>query len=167
MNKKILITIAASLLLAVFTQAAMSAQSLPAVTLEDSDGHAVSSSSLVDGKPFIVTLWATFCKPCIKELDALNEVLLDMDQSELPKIIAICVDDSRSTAKARAFAAGRGWDYVELLYDPNSDFRRAVNVNVIPHIFVYDSKGGQYYSHSGYVEGSEEELLNILKSCSK
>ena len=72
------------------------------------------------------------------------------------------------TDTACAFSEGRGWaeDFV-LLFDKNKDFMRAMNVSVVPHVFVIDGKGKIVYSHTSYTPGSELELLEAIKKCSK
>ena len=69
-------------------------------------------------------------------------------------------------AKAKSFAEGRGWgeDYL-LLFDKNQDFMRAMNVSLVPHVFVVDGKGNIVYSHTSYVPGNETDLFNAVKKC--
>lgn len=143
----------------------LSAQIFPDVSLENGSGQKVSSSSLVgNGKPVILTLWATWCKPCVKELDAISEILPEMQEKMVFGVIALSVDDSRSAAKARSFAAGRGWDGIDFYFDPNSEFRRAVNVSSIPQVFILDKTGKIVYSHTGYAPGGEYELFEIIET---
>ena len=83
-------------------------------------------------------------------------------------MVAVATDDSRMLAKAKSFAAGRGWaEEFTLLFDKNKDFMRAMNVSVVPHVFVIDGKGKIVYSHTSYSPGSELELLEAIKKCSK
>ena len=154
--------------LALLISAAAYAQ-VPSVTVENVKGETVSTKSLLeDGKPMIVSFWSTTCKPCIMELDAIYDALPDWLEEADFKVVAVATDDSRMLAKAKSFAAGRGWseDFV-LLFDKNKDFMRAMNVSVVPHVFVMDGSGKIVYSHTSYVPGNELELFEAIKKCSK
>ena len=142
---------------------------VPPVKVENSKGESFDTKTLVEaGKPMIVSFWSTSCKPCIRELDAIYDALPDWKEEADFKVVAVSTDDSRLLAKARSFAEGRGWgeDYV-LLFDKNQDFMRAMNVSVVPHVFVIDGKGKVVYSHTSYVPGNELELFAAIKKCSK
>ena len=140
---------------------------VPSVKVENSKGESFDTKSLLEvGKPMIVSFWSTSCKPCIRELDAIYDALPDWKEEADFKVVAVSTDDSRLLAKARSFAEGRGWgeDYI-LLFDKNQDFMRAMNVSVVPHVFVLDSKGKVVYSHTSYIPGNEVELLAAIKKC--
>ena len=156
------------LMLAVMVGVSASAQSLPDVKIENQEGKVISTKSLADGTPMIISFWSTTCKPCIMELDAIYDALPDWLEEADFKVVAVATDDSRMLAKAKSFAAGRGWseDFV-LLFDKNKDFMRAMNVSVVPHVFVMDGSGKIVYSHTSYSPGSELELLEAIKKCSK
>ena len=142
---------------------------VPSVTVENSKGEAVNTKTLLaEGTPMIVSFWSTSCKPCIRELDAIYDALPDWLEEVEFRVVAVSTDDSRLLAKAKSFAEGRGWgeDYT-LLFDKNQDFMRAMNVSVVPHVFVIDGKGKVVYSHTSYVPGNELELFEAIKKCSK
>ena len=103
-----------------------------------------------------------------EELDAVYDALPDWKEEADFRVVAVATDDSRMLAKAKSFSEGRGWaeDFV-LLFDKNKDFMRAMNVSVVPHVFVIDGKGKIVYSHTSYTPGSELELLEAIKKCSK
>lgn len=154
--------------MALFICAAASAQ-VPSVTVENSKGEAFDTASLLDeGTPMIVSFWSTSCKPCIRELDAIYDALPDWLEEADFRVVAVSTDDSRLLAKAKSFAEGRGWgeEYV-LLFDKNQDFMRAMNVSVVPHVFVLDGKGKVVYSHTSYVPGNELELFEAVKKSLK
>ncbi len=154
--------------IALFISAVCAAQ-VPSVTVENAKGEPVNTKTLLDeGTPMIISFWSTSCKPCIRELDAIYDALPDwLDEAEF-RVVAVSTDDSRLLAKAKSFTQGRGWgeDFV-LLFDKNQDFMRAMNVSVVPHVFVVDGKGKVVYSHTSYVPGNELELFDAVKKCSK
>ena len=148
---------------------AVCAAQVPSVTVENSKGETVNTKTLLDeGTPMIISFWSTSCKPCIRELDAVYDALPDWLEEAEFRVVAVSTDDSRLMAKAKSFAEGRGWgeDYV-LLFDKNQDFMRAMNVSVVPHVFVVDGKGKIVYSHTSYVPGNELELFGAVTKCSK
>lgn len=155
-----------SLVFAVLLFLTAVANSLPKVKLEDQKGKIVSTDTLVKEKPLVVLFWSTTCKPCIQELKAVNEQLEDWKEEVDFDIIAVSIDDSRSFSKAKAMASGFGWDFT-CLYDKNQDFKRAMNVSLIPQSFIIDTKGNVVWSHSGYTVGGEQEILEKLKEISK
>ena len=137
---------------------------IPSVKVENSKGEAINTSSLVDGKtPMIISFWAVTCKPCIRELDAINDVYLDWIEEANFRVVAVSTDDARFTAQARSLAEGHGWSDYTLLYDKNGDFKRAMNVQFTPQGYVVDKDGKIVYSHTGYTPGGEYELFEIIK----
>ena len=150
--------------LAILISATAFAQ-VPSVTVENAKGEAVNTKTLLDeGTPMIVSFWSTTCKPCILELDAVYDALPDWKEEADFRVVAVATDDSRMLAKAKSFAEGRGWgsDFT-LLFDKNQDFMRAMNVTVVPHVFVVDAKGKVVFSHTAYVQGGEVELFEAVK----
>ncbi len=145
-----------------FASAAMA--QIPSVKVEDGKGKAVNTASLVDGKtPMIISFWAVTCKPCIRELDAINEALPDwLDVADF-RVVAVSTDDARFTAQARSLAEGHGWGDFTLLYDKNGDFKRAMNVQMTPQVYVVDKEGNIVYAHTGYTAGGENELFEKIQ----
>ena len=141
-------------------------QQIPAGALQDGAGKAVTTTSLIDHKtPFVVSIWMTTCKPCLKELDTISEEMPDWDGGFPLRIYAVSMDDSRSQKRAVAMAQGRDWDGITALFDVNADLRRALNVSSVPQVFVYDKEGKLFYTHIGYRPGDEQELLNQVRKC--
>ena len=154
--------------LAILISAAAAAQ-VPSVTVEDSKGESFNTKELLkEGTPMIISFWSTSCKPCIRELDAVYDALPDWLEEADFRVVAVSTDDSRLLAKAKSFAEGRGWgEEYTLLFDKNQDFMRAMNVSVVPHVFVVDAKGKVVYSHTSYVPGNELELFEAIKKSQK
>lgn len=136
---------------------------LPSIKLVDMNGKSVNTGELKNnGKPFIISFWATWCKPCIKELTTISEVYQDWQEETGVKLIAVSIDDSRSNAQVKTLVNGKNWEY-EVLLDVNSEFKRAMNVNAVPHTFIVNSKGEIVWQHTSFSEGSELELISLIK----
>jgi len=136
---------------------------LPAVDVKLMNGERVNTSTFAnDGKPIIIDFWATWCKPCIEELNTIHDLYPDWQKATGVKVITISVDDARTMTRVAPFVNGKGWTY-ESYVDPNGDFKRAMNVNMPPHTFVLNGKGEVIWQHVGFAEGNEEELYEVVK----
>ena len=139
------------------------ARKLPSVDIKTANGIPFNTSEITnDGKPIIVSFWALWCKPCIKELNTIADVYEDWQDETGVKLYAVSIDDARSSSKVLPFANGNDWDY-DILIDANSDFKRAMNVNMIPHTFLIDGNGNIVWSHTSFSEGSELQLIEKVR----
>jgi len=139
-------------------------KTLPAVDLKDTEGKDINTSTFTNnGKPIIISFWATWCGPCKKELNAIHEEFPDWVEETGVKLIAVSVDDERTKNRVVPYVDGQAWDF-EIYLDVNSEFRRAMGVNNVPHTFVIDGNGNIVYSHNNYSPGDENELYEFILS---
>ncbi len=163
MTKKLLLI----LFLAIFTNVQTTLAQLPAITLKTMDGKTVRTDTLSnDGKPFIIDFFATWCKPCNRELDAIAEVYEDWQEETGVKIFAISIDQAQNINKVKPLVNNHGWEY-DVLLDPNGDLKRALGIQMIPFVLICDGKGKIVYKHSGYTEGAETELIEKVRELIK
>ena len=107
-----------------------------------------------DGKPIVISFWATWCKPCIKELNNIAEVYEDWQDETGVKVIAISIDDARNMSKVKPKVNALLWDY-EVYCDPNGDLKRAMGVGSVPHTFLLNENKEIVYLYTGYKDGDE------------
>jgi cytochrome c biogenesis protein CcmG, thiol:disulfide interchange protein DsbE len=138
-------------------------RTIPAIDIQTIDGEAFNTSKISnDGKPIIISFWATWCKPCVKELTSIAEVYEDWQKETGVKLIAVSIDDARTSASVKPFVLGKGWNY-DVLLDINGNFKRALNVNLVPSTFLVNGKGEIVWSHTSFAEGGELELIKLVK----
>ena len=153
--------------LVLFAAAHKVSAQLPAVTLKTMDGKTVSTDTLRNnGKPFIVDFFATWCKPCNRELDAVSEVYQDWQDETGVRIFAVSIDQGQNINKVKPLVDSHNWDY-DVLLDPNGDFKRALGVQMIPYVLICDGKGNIVYKHNGYADGDEEEVIAKVRELIK
>ena len=137
------------------------------ITLKTLDGKSVTSSVIQnDGKPIIISFWATWCGPCRLELNTIREVYDEWVEETGVKLIAISIDQAHNINKVKPLVDNHGWEY-EVLLDPNSDFKRALGIQMIPYVLIVDGKGNIVYKHNGYTDGAEQELIEKVRELVK
>ena len=156
---------ALTVMIALFAICQSAKAQLPAFTLKSMDGKEVRTDTLANlngGKPVIVDFFATWCKPCNRELDAISEVYDERVEETGVKLIAISIDQAHNINKVKPLVDNHGWEY-DVLLDPNSDFKNALGIVTIPYTMVIDGKGNIVYRHNGYADGAEEELIEKVR----
>ncbi|TVR40442.1 MAG: TlpA family protein disulfide reductase [Cryomorphaceae bacterium] len=151
-------------LAASFSHAQSGQFQVPNVKVKDLKGNWINTSHFDnDGKPMIINFWATWCMPCKRELNNIAEVYPDWVDETGVKLIAISIDDARSESRVIPYVNGADWDY-EVYIDSNADFKRAMNVNNVPHTFLVDASGNVVWQHNNYAPGDEDKLYKEIKA---
>jgi thiol-disulfide isomerase/thioredoxin len=163
--KKLILTIA---VIGIFTTLSLSQnRTLPSVEVKTLDGKNINIQEIENsGKPIVISFWATWCKPCKKELNNIAEVYEEWQDETGVKLIAISIDDTRSMSKVMPYVNASDWDY-EVYLDPNGDLKRAMGVLSVPHTFLLNGKKEIVWQHRAYADGDEDELLEQIEKIAK
>lgn len=152
------------LLLLLTTISSFSQKKLPDLSLNTLEGKTVSLNADFSEKDkiYIFSFWATWCAPCINELDEMNDLQADWKKVVNFEIIAVATDDSKTQKRVKPLVNGKGWTY-KVLLDTNQDFKRSLSIANIPYIVVVKNNK-IVHIQNGYVPGSEADLFEILKA---
>ena len=140
---------------------------VPDVQVKTLEGETVNLQDFAkNGKITVISLWATWCSPCKKELDAIAEIYPDWVEEYDMELVAITIDTRRALSKVRPMVETKGWEYI-ILSDPNNQLRNALNFQTIPQTYLLNQAGEIVYTHNGYVPGDEYELEDKIKLLAK
>lgn len=152
-----------ALFLLVLGNMVYSQQDFPSVDLKSLESETINTSSFnEEDKLYIFSFWATWCAPCIQELEAISEVYEDWKSQVNIELIAVSTDDSRTQKRVKPLVNGKGWEY-KVLLDSNQDLKRKLSIANIPYLIVVKN-GKIVFIQNGHTPGAEEELLATLKS---
>lgn len=136
---------------------------MPNIELNAISGESVNLSTDFNevDKIYVFSFWATWCAPCINELEAIHKKYATWKESLNVEIIAVSIDDSKTQKRVKPFLKGKGWTY-NVLLDSNQELKRALSIVNVPYTIVVKNSKIVYVSN-GYSQGSEEELYIKLK----
>ncbi|MEM6717888.1 MAG: TlpA disulfide reductase family protein [Bacteroidota bacterium] len=141
-------------------------KNVPNITVKNLDGSTLNMDKITKSKGVkILNFWATWCVPCINELDAISEVYEDWVDETGVELIAIATDDARTKKRIKPLVNGKDWEY-KILLDENQDLQRALNITTIPHVVVIKN-GRIVFRHTGYFPGAEDQLYDVVKKNAK
>ena len=121
------------LLLLFFTFSLYAQKQMPDVSLKNLDNLSlnVKNDFSEPDKIYVFSFWATWCAPCINELEAINEYYDDWKKEINVEVIAVSVDDSRTLKRVTPLVNGKGWAY-NILLDSNQELKRALSITNVP-----------------------------------
>ncbi len=140
-------------------------KSIPSVDIRTLNGKTVNIQQYTHqtGKITVLSFWATWCKPCIQELDAIKDLYPEWQDKYNVQLVAVTIDDTRTLAKVAPLVESKAWDYI-ILADPNRALMAALNFQTPPQTFLLNAQGDVIYEHTGYVPGNEYELEEKIKA---
>ncbi len=140
-------------------------KAIPSVEIKTLDGKTVNIQKYThqSGKITILSFWATWCKPCHQELDAVMELYPEWREKYDVQMLAVTVDTQRALAKVGPMVESKGWEYI-ILSDANQVLQTVLNFQSIPQTFLLDRNGDVIYEHTGYLPGDEYNLEEKIKA---
>jgi len=120
--------------------------SAPDYTAVSLAGDTVSLSSFT-GDVVLLNVWATWCRPCVIEMPALQRLHEELGDDGL-RIVAVSVDAPSGVIGAFGEAGGDVREFVDrlglsftVLHDPSGGIQARYQVNGLPTTYVIDREG--------------------------
>jgi peroxiredoxin len=108
------------------------------------------------GRVVLLNFWATYCIPCLTELEAYRALQTRLGDSGL-LVVAVSVDGPQTVARARSFARAGAFPFPMLL-DAEQEAYRLYNVSVMPTSLLIDREGRVVHRKEGFQPGDEIAL---------
>lgn len=113
------------------------------------------------GKIRIVTFWATWCAPCLKELPVLNAVQKKGGEDRV-QVIAVNIND-RQIDFRRALRKLKDYE-IDFVFDYKKSVAKKYDVGPIPHMLIIDVDGKVAFRHVGYNEKAIPQIVEEINS---
>ena len=133
----------------------------PAIfNLPNIDGRYINSSDL-KGSYVLINFWATWCKPCVKEIPSLNNLNETFKDNNNFKLVAINVGQTKEVVSE--FINNKSPINFTVLLDERIELTNW-EVSAIPTTFLIDDKGNIIYKVEGEKEWDSPEFTSFIKS---
>ena len=119
----------------------------PAISLPDLEGK-LHGLGAYRGRRVLLNFWASWCRPCLEEMPALNQVRAKFGENA-PIVIGIALDEP---ARVRAFLSAHPVNYPILLdqvVPPNASSQLGDRSQILPYSVLLDADGRILATHAG------------------
>ncbi|WP_299877691.1 peroxiredoxin [uncultured Cocleimonas sp.] len=131
----------------------------PDFVLPDMQNKAHSLSDYL-GKPVIVTFWATWCPPCIKELPSFNRAWAKLKDEG---IVVLGININEDIETIESFKLQYPIDFT-ILRDEASEQIENWNMTGLPTTFIVDAEGRVVYQAMGEREWDNDNIINKVRA---
>ena len=120
----------------------------------------IIESKQLNGKVVLINFFATWCQPCIEEIETFNKLQEKYRDDFL--IISVLFKDSKTKEELKNFIKKHTINFIVTLGKGNDILAKELdNVQMIPESFLYSPDGFLLEKFVGEVE--EEKLENYIK----
>ncbi|MFM2162194.1 MAG: hypothetical protein RLZZ383_1706 [Pseudomonadota bacterium] len=112
------------------------------------DGTPVDLTTLADGRPMLLNLWATWCGPCRAEMPALAEA-----QRRRPDVVFVFANQGERPEAVRGYLARAGLDLDNVVLDLQGGLSPEVGSGGLPTSVFFDEYGRRFDAHMGALNG--------------
>lgn len=131
----------------------------PSIAFADADGNPKTFADF-RGKLVVVNFWATWCAPCVAEMQSLDQLAALMHQDIV--VVALSQDRAGKTAVA-PFYNRQNIKHLPIYLDPRGVTRRALGISALPTTVIYDHGGQEVGRLLGTAAWNSPSAIAFLK----
>lgn len=135
----------------------------PNLTVEMLDGGTVKLSKC-RGRVVLMSFWATWCKPCLKELHEVPDKILKRFEGQKFTMIAVAKGEPRVTVEKKMAELAAAGVVFPVGLDPYEKISRLLGDDRIPQLVVIGPDGVVRYHEVGYTPERLDEVAALIET---
>ncbi len=144
-------------------QSAVLAQKRPVLfELETMTGETYRLADELGEKVIILNFWATWCRPCLREMPHVNNLYEKYKDQNL-QVLAISIDTAASLSRIRPTINRHRFTFPVLLDTDNNVIRNYSPNRNVPYMVIIGADGTIVREFSGYRPGDEQLVERIVQ----
>lgn len=136
---------------------------VPRFTVEMLDGRQVKISGC-RGRVVLLTFWATWCKPCMKELAEVPEKIVRRFEGRDFTLIAIAKGEPRETVEKKIADFAQQGIVFPVGLDPYERICGMLGDERLPQLVVLDRRGVVRCHETGYTSERLDEVAGLIEN---
>lgn len=129
-----------------------------AIRLTDLDGNPIDLQQF-RGKTLFINFWATWCKPCLREMPSIQKAKQLLDKDGVVFLFA----SNEEVEEIKVFKQENTYDFRYLRIENAEE----IGLEALPTTYIINPEGELVFSESGYRQWDSNENLDIIRNTLK
>ncbi|PCJ02205.1 MAG: hypothetical protein COB14_02440 [Alphaproteobacteria bacterium] len=120
-----------------------------------------------DGKYTVLNVWATWCAPCVRELESLRRLSKSFSYDSKWRIVAVSIDSKKNFPKVAAYTERYHVEKIANYLDYNADLQNHFNIEKLPMTLIVNPSGRIIYKIHGDVFWHDKAITDFMELITK
>lgn len=133
---------------------ALPQQKIADVKLSEPDGSPIDITRY-NGKTVFLNFWATWCKPCLREMPSLQRLMQQLEGEDI--VFLFASDEDGSVIQDFKNRNSYPFMYVHV------ENMEQLNIYAIPTTYIFNQEGRLVYSHTGARRWDHPDVIDTIR----